>query len=134
SARAASRADPAARASPSMPRSSCSATTLPIAPNPAIATRFSIFASPRTAPSIRFRQPQHALADMRQDQLRHHRRDAGDLGFAEIALDVEFLGVAHPAMGQHRGLASAGASFACKILGGVGKGPRLLALVIGGGG
>jgi hypothetical protein len=39
SARAVSRAETAARLNPSMPRSSASATTLPIAPNPPTATR-----------------------------------------------------------------------------------------------
>src|SRR5581483_3237235 len=42
SARARSRADTAASAAPSMPRSRWPATTLPIAPNPAIATRLSM--------------------------------------------------------------------------------------------
>src|SRR5581483_2896779 len=154
SALAPSRADTAASANPSIPRSRCRATTVPIAPNPAMATR-AVIEAPWTADvspalraelrarrppsdtSIRFLLPQHPLGDVRQDELGHHRGDAGDLAFAEEALDVEFLGIAHPAMGQHRGFAGLGADLAGIIFGGVGVGAdhlRLVVRVIGGGG
>src|SRR5882757_9579962 len=52
--------------------------------------------------SIRLRQAEHFLGNKTQDQLRADRRDARDQGFAQIALDVEFLGIAEAAMGHHR--------------------------------
>src|ERR1700710_384399 len=51
--------------------------------------------------SIRFRQAEHFLGNETQDQLRADRRDAGDQGFAQIALDVIFLGIAKAAMGHY---------------------------------
>src|ERR1700694_1001338 len=74
---------------------------------------------------------------MRQDQLPADRRDARDLDLAEKPLDMEFAGIAHPAMGQDRGLAGAVPGLGGEILAGIGKGPDragIVALVIGGGG
>src|SRR2546423_530693 len=89
------------------------------------------------AASVGFRQPQDALGDVRQDQLPADRGDAGDLDLAKKPLDVEFAGIAHAAMGQDRGLASAVPGLGGKIFGGVGEGTDLaglLAAVIGGSG
>ena len=81
---------------------------------------------------IRFRQAEHALGDVAQDQLRADGRDAGDLDLAEIALDMVLAGVAHAAMGHDRGLAGAVAGLGGAVFGGVGIGAGLLAAVIDG--
>src|SRR5205814_1893437 len=61
----------------------------------------------RERASIRFRQPQHSLGDVRQDQLPADRRDARDLDLAEKPLDMKFARIAHAAMRQDRCLAGA---------------------------
>src|SRR5947199_1002294 len=62
-------------------------------------------------PSIRFRQTEHLLGDKTENELRADRGDAGDQRFAQIALDVKFLGVAEAAMGHDRLLAGLEAGF-----------------------
>src|SRR3954470_17636587 len=69
--------------------------------------------------SIRLRQAEHFLGNETQDQLRADRRDTGDQGFTQIALDVKFLGIAEAAMGHHRLFAGLKAGFTRKIFCGV---------------
>src|SRR3546814_11566932 len=52
--------------------------------------------------SIGFGQPEHALADIAQDQFRADRRDPGDERFAQEAFDMIFARIAEPAMRPHR--------------------------------
>src|SRR3546814_20205822 len=52
--------------------------------------------------SIGFGQPEHALADIAQDQFRADRRDPGDERFAQEAFDMIFARIAEPAMRHHR--------------------------------
>ena len=89
---------------------------------------------PRVLHSVRFRQSEHALGDVRQDQLRADRGDAGDLDLAEETLDMEFARVAHAAMRQDRGLAGAvpglGGEIFCRIRKGADR-RRVVAPVIG---
>src|SRR5215212_2477448 len=51
------------------------------------------------APSVRARQAEHVLGQIRQDQVRRDRRHLVETRFAELALDVVFLGEAVAAMG-----------------------------------
>src|SRR5258708_12717674 len=51
--------------------------------------------------SIRLRQAQHFLGNKTENELRADRRDARDQGFAQIALDMKFFGIAEAAMGHH---------------------------------
>ena len=71
-------------------------------------------------PLVGFRQAQRLLGDEAQDHLRAHRRDPHDQRFTQVALDVEFLGVAHAAVGHQRGFARLEARFAGDILPGIG--------------
>src|SRR5712692_11922223 len=58
-------------------------------------------------PLVGFGQAQDPLGDVAEGELWAHRGDARDLRFAQITLDMIFLGIAEAAMGQHRGLAGA---------------------------
>src|SRR5258708_23059823 len=80
--------------------------------------------------SIRLRQAEHFLGDETQDQLRADRRDAGDQGFAQIALDVILLGVTKTAMGHHGLLAGLKAGFAREIFCGIRRRAAGQALVV----
>src|SRR5258708_994086 len=80
--------------------------------------------------SIRLRQAEHFLGDETQDQLRADRRDAGDQGFAQIALDMIFLGVTKTAMGHHGLLAGLKAGFAREIFCGIRRRAAGQALVV----
>src|SRR4051794_6289386 len=80
--------------------------------------------------SIRLRQAEHFFGDKTQDELRADRGDAGDQGFAQIALDVKFLGVAEAAMGHDRLLAGLKAGLAGEILRRVRRQPTRQALIV----
>lgn len=55
--------------------------------------------------SVRSGQPEYLLGDEAENELRRDRRQLRDHDFAEIALDMIFLGVAVAAMRRDRGLA-----------------------------
>src|SRR5258707_10183649 len=80
--------------------------------------------------SIRLRQAEHFLGNKAQDQLRADRRDARNQGFAQIAFDMKFLGIAEAAMGHHRLLARLKPGFAGEIFCGIGRGAARHALVV----
>src|SRR5580700_71730 len=67
---------------------------LPNAVNPTPVMKLMVSA----ATSIRFRKAQHLLGDKAENELRADRRDARNQGFAQITLDVKFLGVTKAAM------------------------------------
>src|SRR3954447_4218124 len=56
---------------------------------------------------VRLRQTQHFLRNVAQDELRADWCDPRDHYFAQVALDMKFLGVAETAMGHHGLLAGA---------------------------
>ena len=51
-----------------------------------------------------------------------NRRNPRDHDLPQIALDVEFLGIAHPAVGEDGGLTGMEGGFGCQIFGGIGLG------------
>src|SRR5260370_17082770 len=73
--------------------------------------------------SIRLRQAQHFLGNKTENELRADRRDARDQGFAQIALDMKFLGIAEAAMGHHGLLAGMKAGSSGEIFSGIGPSP-----------
>src|ERR1700682_4090031 len=75
------------------------------------------------ATSIRLGQAQHLLRNKTENELRADRGDARDQGFAQVTLDVIFLGVTEAAMGHHRLLAGVEARFRREIFGRIGGGP-----------
>ena len=81
-------------------------------------------------PLVGFGQAQRLLRDEAQDQVRRDRRNPHDQRLAQVALDVEFLGVAHAAVGHQRGFARLEARLAGEILGGVGLDAARLAGVV----
>src|SRR5436190_23839745 len=68
-----------------------------------------------SCPSIRLRQAQHPLGYKAEDELRADRCDAGDEGFPQIALDMEFLGITEAAVRHHGLLAGVKASLGGEI-------------------
>src|SRR5258708_906424 len=70
---------------------------------------------------IRLRQAQHLLGNETENELRADRGDARDQGFAQIAFDMKFLGIAEAAVGHHRLLASLEAGFGGEVFRGVGR-------------
>src|SRR5215468_7112342 len=80
--------------------------------------------------SIRLRQFEHALGDVGKNELRADGGDAGDLDFAEVALDMVFAGVAHAAMRHDRGLAGTEPGFGGAVLGGIGPGADRAGVVV----
>src|SRR5580698_8678278 len=80
--------------------------------------------------SIRLRQAQHLLGNETENELRADRGDPRNQGFAQIALDVKFLGVAEAAMGHDGLLAGVKAGLAGEIFRGVGRRPTRQTLVV----
>src|ERR1700686_4038592 len=80
--------------------------------------------------SIRFRQAQHLLGDETENELGADRGDARDQGFAQLALDMKFLGVAKTAMGHHGLFAGVKAGFAGEIFRRIGRRAAWQALII----
>src|SRR6266403_4270609 len=71
-------------------------------------------------PLIRLRQAQDLLGDKAENELRADRGDPRDQGFAQVTLDMIFLGVAEAAVSHHRLLAGLKAGFSGKIFRGIG--------------
>src|SRR5882724_7074456 len=69
----------------------------------------------QTPISIRLRQAQNLLGNKTENELRADRGDPRDQGFAQVSLDMIFLGVAEAAMGHYRLLAGLKARFSGKI-------------------
>src|SRR5690606_20969517 len=84
--------------------------------------------------SVGFRELEHALGDVREDELRADGGDARHHDLAHEALDMEFLGVAHAAVGHHRTLARLEADLGGQILRRVRLGAARLPRVIEPGG
>src|SRR3984893_10721153 len=80
--------------------------------------------------SVRLRQAQHLLGNKAENELRADRGDARDQGFAQVTLDMKFLGVAEAAMGHHSLLARLKAGFASEIFCGVRRRSAGQALII----
>src|SRR6266849_1197919 len=70
-------------------------------------------------PLIRLRQAQNLLGNKTENELRADRGDPWDQGFAQVSLDMIFLGVAEAAMSHHRLLAGLKAGFSGKIFRGI---------------
>src|ERR1044072_7835740 len=85
---------------------------------------------PRLSRLVALRQPQDALGHVAQDELLAHRRDARDQDLAQETFHVKLLGVAVAAMGEDGTLAGLVGSARPEILGGVGLGAALLAVVV----
>src|SRR6266403_3015913 len=64
---------------------------------------------------IRLRQVQHLFGDKAENELRADRGDPRDQGFAQVALDMKFLGVAAAAVSHHRLLAGLKAGFSGEV-------------------
>src|SRR5882672_230413 len=71
--------------------------------------------------SIRLRQAEHLLGDETENELWADRGDARDQRLAQIALDVEFLGVAEAAMGHDGLLAGVEAGLSREIFRRIGR-------------
>src|SRR5258708_26739216 len=70
---------------------------------------------------VRLRQAQHLLGNKAENELRADRGDARDQGFAQVALDMKFLGVPKTAVSHHGLLAGLKAGFGGEILCRVGR-------------
>src|SRR5215472_19374415 len=103
---------------------------MPVRPNTRVSITVAPSARTRRVTLIRLWQSQNALRDEIKNELRRHGRKPRDQTFAEIALDVEFLGITVTAVGQHRGLAGFEAGFGAQIFGGVGSRAAGLAVVV----
>src|SRR6202163_1161388 len=82
------------------------------------------------ATSIRLRQAQHLLGNKTENELRADRGNARDQRFAQVTLDMEFLGVAEAAVSHHGLLASLKARLGGEIFRGIGRGTAGQALVV----
>src|SRR5438105_13861695 len=80
--------------------------------------------------SIRLRQAQNLLGNKAENELRADGGDAQDQGFAQLTLDMKFLGVAEAAVGHHRLLAGQKAGFSREIFRGIGRRPTWQALIV----
>src|SRR6266404_5877332 len=79
---------------------------------------------------VRLRQAQHLLGNETENELRADRGDARDQGFAQVALDVKFLGVAEAAVSHHGLLAGLKAGFGGEIFRGIGRWTTRQALIV----
>src|SRR5580698_2099191 len=80
--------------------------------------------------SVRSRQTEYALGDKTHNEMWRDRRNARDHAFAEIALDMKFLGVAVAAVGHHRGLAGFKTRLGAEIFRGIGGRSARNAIVV----
>src|SRR6266404_8138838 len=79
---------------------------------------------------IRLRQAQNLFGNKAENELWADRGDAGDQGFAQVALDMKFLGVAEAAVSHHGLLAGLKAGFSGEIFRGIGRWTTWQALIV----
>src|SRR6202171_6417180 len=83
-----------------------------------------------TIPLIRLRQAQNLLGNKAENELRADRGDPRDQGFAQVSLDMIFLGVTEASMSHNRLLAGLKAGFSGKIFRGIRRRAAWQALVV----